>query len=413
VTSQHAISDTADLHAAPGAPALGDARPRLWFVSPSLGRSSEPWLLRQIRCLRAFETAALCWSRQGDGPVGDNLAAMHVAPFDIERAGRLRRWSRYFRGLRDGNFYACDPGERRWMLDLSRADRPDVMLCHFGYVSLRMLPVAQRLGVPLVAHFHGLDVSSLLRERWYRWSLRRHLDAFAAIIVVGSRQREWMLAHGADPARVHLIPCGVPTEEFTHIGDRPDAPIRFLTVCRLVAWKGVDVAIRAFAPVAAELPEAVLTVVGEGPETNKLRALAAELGVAERVEFRGAQPPAAVRDAMAQSHVFVQHSLEMNGWYEGFGVSLAEAAAMGLPIVASRTGGIMDQVVEGETGFLVGLGDGAAMGEAMLRLGRDAQQRARMGDAGRRRMLTEFDTPAQVAKLEGVLLDAVRSGARG
>ena len=90
------------------------------------------------------------------------------------------------------------------------------------------------------------------------------------------------------------------------------------------------------------------------------------------------------------------------------GVSVAEAAATGLPIVATRCGGIVDQVIDGKTGFLVEQRDVDGMAEYMVKLGLEPDLRTKMGQAGRERMVAEFDTQKQIAELESVLLDCCR-----
>jgi glycosyltransferase involved in cell wall biosynthesis len=104
----------------------------------------------------------------------------------------------------------------------------------------------------------------------------------------------------------------------------------------------------------------------------------------------------------------LQHSLVgQDGSIEGFGVSVAEAAASGIPVVATRCGGILDQVVHGETGLLVEPRDIEGMSLAMLRLAVDRELRARLGLAARQRAVALYDTATQVAKLEQVLLAAI------
>jgi glycosyltransferase involved in cell wall biosynthesis len=110
--------------------------------------------------------------------------------------------------------------------------------------------------------------------------------------------------------------------------------------------------------------------------------------------------------------VFLQHSMNgSNGWVEGFGVSIAEAASSGLPVIVTECGGIPDQVVNQETGLIVPQGDVQAMSDAMLRLARDAALRSRMGRAGRQRAVACFDARRQIERLEDVLLSVVENNA--
>jgi glycosyltransferase involved in cell wall biosynthesis len=292
---------------------------------------------------------------------------------------------------------------RRALLDLARTCPPDAILAHYGHAGLRMRPVAQALGVPLVVHFHGGDISSSLRNRWYRWSLLHELPHFDAMVVVGSHQRDWLLAQGAAPERVHLIPCGVPVDEFQSAGQRQPGPARFLTVSRLVPQKGLDICLQALARIAPECPGATLTIVGDGPERERLDRMAVDLGLQDRVRFTGALRSAEVRQEMQAATVFLQHSLDWNGQIEGFGVSVTEAAAMELPVIVSRSGGLVDQVVDSTTGFIVDQRDVAALAEAMRTFARDPDRAHSMGQAGRRHVGKNFDTLGQVAKLETVL----------
>ncbi len=386
--------------------------PSVVIVAQHLGVTSEVWLWRQIVGFDRIIPTVLTWEYKNQRKFPLNGTPMRVMTSDPTPYNGRRRWLSRVQNLSGRNFFGTVGKESRELRQWFSKQNPAAILCHFGHVALRILPVANDLGIPLVAHFHGMDLSSMLKNRWYRWSLDRHLCSFTGVVVVGSRQQQWMLDQGVDPERVHLIPCGVPTDEFTPPSDRPEDPLRFVAVSRLVAWKGVDLTIRAFARAASGLPRALLVIIGDGPDCGELETLAAGLGLADRVIFRGAQLPAIVRQELERSHVFVQHSLDLNGWYEGFGVSLAEAAAMGLPVVASRCGGIMDQVVDGQTGFIVDQHDVDGMAKAMQRLGRDSQLRHRFGQDGRRRMVREFDATSQVRKLEGVLrrLATVRSG---
>lgn len=386
----------------------GGERPRLCVVSRWFGVRSQVWLWRQVRLFSRLAPSVLSWTYENreDYPLGE-IPLRLVGTKEEPNIG-AGRWLWRLRGLPSGNLYGSRGMEQRHLARLVREARPSVLLCHFGQVGLRLLPVAEQQGIPLVVHFHGVDISSSLRERYYRWSLRRNLHRFAAAVCVGAHQRRSLIQLGMPPERVHLIPCGVPTGEFQPVRHQEREDITFICVCRLVRWKGVHHSVAAFARVARELPSARLVVVGDGGELNNLRQLAARLGVGERVQFVGGQPPAGVRELLASADVFLQHSLTYrNGWCEGFGVSIAEAAASALPVVVSKCGGITEQVVDGVTGLVVPEGDVEGMAHAMLKLARRPDLRARFGEAGRRRMEEHYDTGSQVGKLEDVLLDAI------
>lgn len=358
---------------------------------------------------RRVDPRVLCWARTNAEhyPLPDERVT--VVPYPEEPNDGGFRYLHRARNIGTRNFYGSVGQERRWIMDQAGGQPPEAILCHFGHIALRLLPVAEALMVPLVAHFHGLDLSSGLRNKWYRWSLLGHIRRFSDVVVVGSHQKKWMLDHGMPRHRVHLIPCGVPTSDFQPAINVPRRGIRFITVSRLTEFKGVDYSIRAFAILLQRAPDATLTIIGDGPEFSRLSDLVTTLGLADRVIMAGSLPQSAVRRHLQDSDVFLQHSLVgRNGWVEGFGVSIAEAAACGLPVVVTECGGIIDQVVDGQTGFVIAQRDVSAMAAAMVRLSEDRELRIRLGAAARERMESRFDTPGQTEKLERVLMTAMR-----
>jgi glycosyltransferase involved in cell wall biosynthesis len=332
-----------------------------------------------------------------------------VLPYDAEPQARGDHWLYRVRNVASRNFYATVGAERRHIRQWIDRSGAAVLLSHFGHIGLRMLPVARELNLPLVVHFHGMDLSSMLHNRWYRWSLVNAIPSFHAMIVVGRHQRQRLLALGGDPTRIHLIPCGVPADQFQAVA-RPPSPqvIRYICVCRLQPFKGVDYVIRAFWKVLRHGVHAHLDIIGDGGYRAALERLSQDLDLGPHITFHGFQPNREVRRRLAASDVYVQHSLEdPSGWIEGFGVSVAEAAATGLPVVVTRTGGIVDQVIDGRTGILVEQRNVPSTAEAMRKLALDPEMRLRMGLAASDHVRSRFDTARQIRRLEDVLLTAL------
>lgn len=381
--------------------------PRMWFVCPELHQPSEAWMFRQLDGLTRFESQVISWSNNVGTP--RTLAyPVHLLPtpyavFD-SKLDRLMR-------LPSTNFLAAVRSEQEILAQLVQATRPDVMFCQHGHCALRLLPVARRFGIPIVAQFNGFDASGLLRSRWYRWSLAGHLSSFTKVVVVAQYQYDNLLnaSQTLEKDRLRLIPYGVPVDQFgssEHVGDQP---CRFLSVGRLVEKKAPLETIRAFSMCAAVCPRVTLTIIGDGPLRDEAEQLARSLGLTASVEFLGARPNDDVRRAMAAASVFLQHSVTApNGDMEGWPVAVGEAAASGLPIVATRHAGIVDQVDEGRTGFLVDEHDWKAMGAAMIDLARNSELRRSFGAAARAKALT-FSLSNQIAQLEDVLLSCART----
>jgi glycosyltransferase involved in cell wall biosynthesis len=226
--------------------------------------------------------------------------------------------------------------------------------------------------------------------------LLRDADAFVAM----SRAiREEMLAAGVPDERIALLPHGVDTERFrpAEPGERAALRARLgLPDGVLAAWsgrllrgKGLETLLDAFERVAGDVKDLRLLLVGSGEGQalsieDELRRRAGEAGLADRVLFTGRVDR--VEDALRAADLFVFPSV-----FEALGISLVEAAACGLPAVASRTGGIVDVVDDGRSGLLVGPADATALAEGLRALGTDPDRRGAMGREARRIALARFD----------------------
>jgi glycosyltransferase involved in cell wall biosynthesis len=388
---------------------MTSTKPTLLVVRDTLGLPSEQWVPRQAAVFGEL-APRFAGAAVHEGPAAWRCDEPVMLPFAtmLEAASPAARLLNRLRGLIDGDPFSRR-GRDRDALTRAVADaRPSAILAHFGYAGLQLLPVARGLGIPITVHFHGFDVWSMaLRNRWYGKAIRRRLRLFDDVVVVGSHQERWASERGVERDRLHRIPCGVPTAEFVpRSTPRMPGPTRFLAVGRLHACKGLDIALRALAAARKDGAEATLHLIGDGEERGRLKMLAAELGLTRVVTFAGAQPIGAVRLKLDEADVFVQHSLRLpDGSYEGFGVAVAEASACGLPVLVSDCGGLLDQVRDGETGLVTPQRDVGAMAAAIAELSRDTALRARLGAAGRQRVVEHYDARDQARKLEAVILN--------
>ncbi|MEI4488208.1 glycosyltransferase [Frigidibacter sp. MR17.14] len=388
--------------------------PRLAVVTRSLGIPSEVWMERQALALDGFATTLLGWERHPEAappPPGLATAAIE-GPFPAPR-GLLAR------GLRKAGragAYRISGAERAAIVRALDRARPDIVLAQFGWSAI---PLAQALppDLPLVIHVHGRDASALMAEPAYRAALKQALARAQGLVAVGAHQLERLAPLGLPP-RVEVIPCGAPLALFAAgpLPAQPPAtaatPVRFVSVGRLSEEKGMRESLEAFARILPDCPEAELVLIGFGPLFDPLSAEIRARGLQGRVRLTGRLAPKAIAAELAQAHVYLQHSRRHRGWVEGFGVTLTEAGAAGLPLLASASGGLVDQMVEGENGHLFAEGDVAGQAARMLALARDPAARARMG-ARARALAARFDSAAMAARLEAMLRELADSARTG
>jgi glycosyltransferase involved in cell wall biosynthesis len=181
----------------------------------------------------------------------------------------------------------------------------------------------------------------------------------------------------------------------------PDQARVIASVGRLVGWKGLRV-ILALLP---QLPQDVhFLVLGDGPEEAGLRAQAQTLGVAPRVHFGGRIAHDQLAQVLAEADILVQPSLGE----ESFGITLVEAMACALPVLASRQGGMTEIVLPGVTGELLPPGAVEIWREAIAQLLQQPERMRAMGEAGRMRVVAEFTWAANAAKLERLLQEGCK-----
>jgi phosphatidyl-myo-inositol dimannoside synthase len=163
-----------------------------------------------------------------------------------------------------------------------------------------------------------------------------------------------------------------------------------------VPHKGIDTVIAAL----PMLPEVRYAVAGDGPDRPRLEQLADQLGVRDRVRFLGNVPEVQLPGLYRAATLYAGLSREANGQVEGFGLSLVEAQASGIPVIASTSGGIPDAVLDGRTGVLIPPDDPTAAAVTLIGLLSDPGRLAAMGRSGRARVEQYLNWGRVVTDLE-------------
>lgn len=290
-------------------------------------------------------------------------------------------------------------GEFARFLDTTWAeDRPDIVHAHFWMSGVAGQLAARHLNLPVVQTFYELGVVERRHQGGDGMSPPERLKLETMV----ARGATWVAATctdevfelmrlGRSRSRISVVPCGVDVDLFTPDGPRSrrGAPHRIVSVGRILPRKGFDLAIRALTTV----PDTELVIVGGPPraelardaEAHRLRRLAGELGVADRVHLCGAVDRADMPAILRSADV-----VACTPWYESLGIVPLEAMACGIPVVASAVGCMLDTVVDDITGRLVPPKRPDLLADALNALLRDDFHRQSLGAAGRDRARSRY-----------------------
>ncbi|EHQ27842.1 glycosyltransferase [Mucilaginibacter paludis] len=284
-----------------------------------------------------------------------------------------------------------------------KTQKTDVVLAEYGMVGAMVTEACQLAGVPLVIHFHGADVHHRATVASYFALYQKAFKYASYFVAVSTDMVEALKQLGAPPDKIILAPCGVDTTKFTQV-DVLNAGPAFLAIGRFVEKKSPDSVVKAFKLVHQKFPDATLTMVGQGPLFEAIQTMVEQLGLNQSVNLTGVLKTEQIRELMAKSRCFVQHSVTAkNGDMEGTPVTILEAGSSGLPIVSTLHAGIKEAVVNGKTGYLVAEHDIEGMAEKMMLFAANAKFAEQVGSAGREHILKNYDISYSIAKLNKAL----------
>ena len=339
---------------------IGGAERQVLLLAKELARRG--WHVTVIALSGAGSTAAAELAAAGVAYVSLAMRKAWIDP---------RGWSRY--------------------LAWARSNQPDILHAHLPHATWFARWV--RLLAPVrvvVTTIHTSATGSRARRLGYR--LTNSLND--CVTCVSASVAEAAISAGMVPRKnPTILPNGVAIPEGLPRIDTATSPFRWIAVGRLAPVKDYPTMLRAFAALAGE-PH--LVIAGSGPEEQTLRQLGFELQIENRVEFAGFQPD--VESLLATADAFVLSSL-----WEGLPMGVLEAAAAGLPVVATDAAGTREAMIPGETGLTVPVGDIAALASAMAEvMAMPPHQRLGMGAAGRKFVAERFALPVIVTQWEGL-----------
>lgn len=296
----------------------------------------------------------------------------------------------------------------------------DVIHNHFGpFVGLGGVLARAETGVPLVATFRGMDLLAdesigygLRLNRFYSAACHTLLKFADTTTYASDFMRAEGVRLGADPSRAITIRKGVDLDHFHPVRDRSglraelgeDRPM-ILTVAGLIRRKGIDTIIRALAPLK-DAHDFTLVICGHGPEKKALEELARELGIQDRIAFKGHVPREEIPRYFAACDIFVLASR-----IEAAGNVILEAMAAGRPVITTDSGGPPEYVRDECTGYVVPVDDHEALATRLQVLLENPEHQDELGAAGRNLVCEEHRYERLIHEFVAVYREAGADGA--
>jgi glycosyltransferase involved in cell wall biosynthesis len=366
---------------------------RILFLSTSMGMGgADQQLLSAAQVLRTRGHEVLIVSLTPLGPMGleARSVGLHTESLEMRRA-------------------VPDPRGLVRLVRLVRAWRPDVVHSHMVHANLMARALRLLVPVPvLVSTIHNIYEGGPLWMAAYRMTngLVDHMT------IISQAAADRFITEGIVPRELlTVVPNGIDTDRLRNVPSDARESLRrsiglglefvWLAVGRFEVAKDYPNMLRGFARVRARHPQAVLLLVGRGSLQQETEALTQELGLAGAVRFLGVRSDVPVVMSAADGYV-------MSSAWEGMPMVLLEAAAAGLPIVATMAGGNHEVVRNEETGFLVPTRDPEALALAMLRLmGLSEAQRRSMGERGHEHVRTHYGLSRVAERWERLYWEAL------
>ncbi|MDI6828736.1 MAG: glycosyltransferase family 4 protein [Armatimonadota bacterium] len=279
--------------------------------------------------------------------------------------------------------------------------KPDILHMHSfkaGLIGrLAALSLAKRPKLILTEHAFIFDERTTGLKRTLVTGVGRILSYFTdRIITVSDALRNELISEQKiKPSKIVTIPNGI---AFAPLKQVPKPGLLVGTVSRLAPQKGVAYFIRAAVLISERFPQARFIIVGDGPQRNSLESLAESLGIKDKLEFLGFRTD--VLDILRTFSVFVLASTR-----ESFGLTLIEALSQGVPVVASRTGGIIEIVEDGVTGLLAEPGNHFEIAEQVCRLLEDRNLACRLAEEGSRLVRQRFSSEIMIEKTQKLYME--------
>jgi len=260
--------------------------------------------------------------------------------------------------IRHGKWYDANFTLPRRVKRFLEGEKADLVLEDINKIPFYMPWYTDVPVMPVIPHLFGATVfretNPLFASYVYLWELMiPHVYRRCRFAVISESTKEDLVRRGVDRDRIDVVLCGLDHGRFRLVdGVEKFAEPTLVHFGRVRKYKAIDVVIRALKKIRQSVPNARLVVIGDGPELPNLRQLADQLGLAGAVEFTGRVSTEAMVATLNRAHLFLNASPK-----EGWGLTVVEANACGVPVIGSNRPGLRDSILHEKTGYLVEYGD--------------------------------------------------------
>ena len=303
--------------------------------------------------------------------------------------------------------WQISPAEVHGIERVLNETKAELLHIYFGHIAVLLRPLIRQWQKPSLVSFHGADVLVDMQKSAYRRAMQEMLSLPRRVLVRSDSLRQAVIDLGCAPEKIEIQRAGIPLADFP-FRERSipgDGRWRLLQAGRLIEKKGLKTTLRAFARFQKEFPAARLTIAGEGPQLEELQSLARELQIDGPIDFVGFVSQEELRELLYSSHIFLHPSeTGRDGNQEGVPNSMLEAMASGLPVFATRHGGIPEAIENKVSGILVNERDHRALADGLIETAKSPDRLRAMGHVASESVAKNFNQTEQARLLEEIYL---------
>jgi colanic acid/amylovoran biosynthesis glycosyltransferase len=366
---------------------------RLWVLTPSISVPGQmTYIDRQLDGIKKFHTTILTLKK------GDNYCANVIDIGGRNLFNRIvqklvNRSSIFFKKpywLNNDIF--AQKNLRRQII----SNNFDIILVHFVGMAVSFLPILEKVQVPIVIVCHESETANHSKIKKYKAKLEILFDVATIVLCVSNYMKNIVIEAGCPASKVRVLYLGVPIPAVQKLNYQNEK-VDFISTGRLDPIKNYEMLIDSFSDAA--LPNAELSIIGDGPLENHLKERAKNN---PNIVLTGRLPNREVYQQLQKSDVYIQTSNN-----ESLGIAILEAMACGLPVIATDVGGVSEIVLHGKTGFLVPKKDKKSLTRFIREMSMNWKLRQEFGNIGQNLARDLFDCNVQNEKLEKLLIELV------